>query len=319
MRVHRGFLCWGLFFVVLGLVPLSVQLGWIAPDQVSGLWRLWPLFLVAAGLGLLLRRTPLDGLGGLLAAVTGGLLLGGLLATGVGIGIACGPPAGATTVASRTGMLAPGSSVRLEVSCGRAMSTTVSGGQWQVSWGPGETDSPRIDAGPTRLDVAAPSGGGAVLGRFFGSLVELAVPRDVTRSVDLQVNAGTATLPLDGLSLDAVRVQSNASDVRLDLGASTAATLEAEVNVGSLRVGLPLVGLRSARMKANLAQLVICAPSQLPLRIVASGGLVGWDLPGLTRIADTYASPGFSDATGTTLVVSGNLSSVRLERGGTCR
>lgn len=319
MRIHRGFLCWGLFFVVLGLVPLSVQLGWVGHDQVTDLWRLWPLFLVAAGLGLILRRTPLDGLGGLLAAVTGGLLLGGLLATGVGIGIACGPSAGATTVAVRTGMLAPESGVRLEVSCGRASTTTVGGAQWQVAWGPGQADAPRIVAGPARLEVASPGGGGAVLGGLSGAVVEVAVPRDVTRSIDVQVNAGTATLPLDGLSLDDVRVQSNASDVRLDLGASAATRLDAEVNIGSLRVGLPLVGLRTARMEANLASLVICAPSQLPLRIVTSGGLVGWDLPGLTKIGDTYVSPGFSEGAGTTLVVSGNLSSVRLERGGTCR
>jgi len=319
MRIHRGFLGWGLFFVVAGLVPLSVQAGWIARDQVTGLWRLWPLFLVAAGLGLVLMRTRFAGLGGLLAAVTAGLMLGGVLATGVGVGIACGPPTGATTVASRTGTFAPGGDVSLDISCGRATAVSGGGAQWQVAWGPDEGSAPRIDVGPVHLGVASPAGAGSVPGGFSGSVIDVTVPRDVTRSVGLKVNAGSASFPLDGLALDDVHVQSNAADVRIDLGASTVGSLEAEVNVGSLRVGLPAEGLRTAHLQANLSQLVICAPPGLPLRVVTSGGLVGWDLPGLTKVGDAYASPGFSDGAGTTVVVSANLSGVRLERGGTCR
>ncbi len=319
MRIHRGFLGWGLFFVVLGLVPLSVQAGWVARDQVSGLWRLWPLFLIAGGLGLVLMRTRFAGLGGLLAAVTAGLMLGGLLATGAGIGIACGPPAGAATVASRTGTLVPGSSVSLDVSCGRATVTSVAGSQWQVAWGPHDNDAPRLDTGTAHLGVASPGRDGQVPGGFSGSIVDVAIPRDVTRSVAFQVNAGSASIPLDGLALDDVHVQSNAADTRIDLVESTVGTLEAEVNVGTLRVGLPAAGLRTARLQANLAQLVICAPPELALRVMASGALVGWDLPGLTKVGDAFVSPGFSDGTGTTVVVSGNLSNVRLERGGTCR
>ena len=319
MRIHRGFLGWGVFFVVLGLVPLAVRLGWVDRDLVSGLWRLWPLFLVAAGLGRVLRRTPLDGLGGVVAAATAGLMLGGLVATGAGIGIACGPPTGAGTVAAQTGTLAGAGTVSLEVSCGRATTSTAPGAQWTVAWGPGSKDAPRIDAGPNRLEVASPSGTGVLPGGFSGSVVDVAIPQDPTRTVDLRVNAGSASFPLDGLALDGVSVQTNAADVRVDLAGATVSSLQAEVNVGSLRVGLPLAGLRSAQLRANLAQLVVCAPAGLPLRIVTSGGLVAWDLPGLERVGDAYVSPGFSAGAGTTLVISGNLSGVSLDRGGTCR
>lgn len=319
LRIDRDFLGWGVFFLVLGLVPLSVQLGWVERDAVAGLWRLWPLFLVAGGLGLVLRRTRLQGLGGILAAATGGLLLGGLLATGVGIGIACGPPSGAKTVADRTGTLGPGSSVTLDVSCTRLTGGTTDGTGWRVAWGPSGADAPRIDAGPSRLGVSSPTGGSTVVGGFSGGLVEVSLPRAAVGSVRLQVNAGAATLPLDGVALDALQVQSNAADVRIDLGASTASSIRAEVNVGSLRLGLPLLPARSVQLHANLARLVICAPPQLGLRVVTSGGLAAWDLPGLTQVGDTYTSPGFSESTGTTVVVSGNLSSVGLDRGGECR
>ena len=60
MRVHRGFLGWGVFFVVFGLVPLSVRLGWVSGASLSSAWQLWPLFLVGAGVGLILRRTPFE-------------------------------------------------------------------------------------------------------------------------------------------------------------------------------------------------------------------------------------------------------------------
>lgn len=319
MRIDRHFLGWGVFFLVLGLVPLSVQLGWIPRDAVTGLWRLWPLFLVAGGLGLVLRRTRLEGLGGVLAAATGGLLLGGLLATGVGIGIACGPPSDATTVADRSGALDPGSGVDVDVSCTRLAGSTADGTEWRVAWGPSGGNAPRIDAAPARLVVRSPAGGGTVVSGLTGGLVDVRLPRAAVGSLRLQVNAGSAVLPLDGLVLDAVTVQSNAGDVRVDLGASTASSIQADVNVGSLRLGLPAAPVRSVQLHANLATLVICAPPQLGLRLVTSGGLAAWDLPGLTRVGDTYTSPGFSESAGTTVVVSGNLSRVGLDRGGGCR
>jgi hypothetical protein len=319
LRIDRGFLGWGVFFLVLGLVPLSVQLGWIDRDVVTGLWRLWPLFLVAGGLGLVLRRTRLAGLGGVLAAATGGLLLGGLLATGVGIGIACGPPSNAETVADRTGTLGPGGSVDVDVSCTRLTGGAVDGSGWRVAWGPSDADAPRVEAGASRLEVSNPTGGSVINTGLGGAVIDVSLPRAAVGSLRLQVNAGEATLPLDGLALGAVRVQANAADARLDLAASTASTIQAEVNVGSLRLGLPATPVRSVQLDANLARVVICAPPQLGVRLVASGGLASWDLPGLTKVGDTYTSEGFASASGTTVEISANLSSVSLDRGGACR
>ena len=77
MRIHRSLLGWGIFFILVVAVPLAFQAGWLTSDQVASAWTLWPLILVAIGLGLVLRRTPLDGLGGILVAGVFGIIVGG--------------------------------------------------------------------------------------------------------------------------------------------------------------------------------------------------------------------------------------------------
>ncbi len=137
VRIHRGFLGWGVFFIVLGLVPLSVRLGWVSGANLASAWQLWPLFLVGAGVGLILRRTPFEPVGGLIVAATGGLMLGSFLAIGPSIGVACAPAASKATVASESGTLGPGATVSLQAACARATASAGPGDAWTVAWGPG--------------------------------------------------------------------------------------------------------------------------------------------------------------------------------------
>ncbi len=84
MRVRRGYLGWGVFLILAGAVPLAVRSGYLSDDQIGRLWSLWPLILVGIGVGLILSRTPFAFVGGLIVAATVGLMVGGLLSTGVG-------------------------------------------------------------------------------------------------------------------------------------------------------------------------------------------------------------------------------------------
>src|SRR3990172_3207999 len=99
MRVDRRLLGWGVFFVLLGGVPLAVQSGVLDAGLTDQVVRLWPLIVIGIGLGIVLRLTSLAWLGGLVVAVTFGLLLGSLLAGGVeAYGGACiGTSAGEVT------------------------------------------------------------------------------------------------------------------------------------------------------------------------------------------------------------------------------
>jgi hypothetical protein len=319
VRVHRGFLGWGVFFIVLGLVPLADQLGWIPGVDLSQAWRLWPLFLIGAGVGLLLRRTPFEAVGGLIMAATGGLLLGSFLAVGPSLGVTCGPPGNASTVASQGGTLAPGSSVAIEAACARVNGRAAPGADWTVAWGPQADDSPRIAESGAGLVVANSGRTGTPFGGSAGSLWDVTVPAGVADRLTIEVDAGTARIPLDGLSLESAILQSNAADVRVDLGGSSVRRIDGEVNVGSLRIGLPRSGPANGRLGANLSSLVLCAPADLPLRLQTTGALVGWDVPGLSQNGNVWETPGFTAANGVTLRIEANLSSVRLEREGSCR
>jgi hypothetical protein len=84
MHLDRRLLGWGMFFIVAGAVPLLTRAGVLDP-QIVGRWpTIWPLLLIAWGLGLLLRRTPLEWLGGGMSAILFGLMAGGAIASGFG-------------------------------------------------------------------------------------------------------------------------------------------------------------------------------------------------------------------------------------------
>jgi len=88
MRVDRGRLNWGVFFIVLGAVSVAYHQGAVSSSALGEAWRLWPLILVGIGLGFVLSRTPAFFIGGTVVAVCLGLVFGSVLAVGPNIG--CG-------------------------------------------------------------------------------------------------------------------------------------------------------------------------------------------------------------------------------------
>ena len=84
MHVNRALLGWGVFFLVLGAVPLAVRYGVVDASAFDTAWQLWPLLLIGAGMGLVLARTRVAIVGGLVVAATAGLMVGGLVVNGIG-------------------------------------------------------------------------------------------------------------------------------------------------------------------------------------------------------------------------------------------
>ncbi len=109
MHVNRALLGWGVFFLVLGSVPLAVRYGLVDASAFDTAWQLWPLLLIGAGLGLVLARTRAAVVGGLVVAATAGLMVGGLVVNGVdefGGGFAsCGGGGSGTPFAEQRGTL----------------------------------------------------------------------------------------------------------------------------------------------------------------------------------------------------------------------
>ncbi len=79
MTINRRLLHWGLFFVTTGAVVLAITGGLVTADGIATAFRLWPVLVIALGVGVLLRRTRLNAAGGIVLAVVPGLVLGGVL------------------------------------------------------------------------------------------------------------------------------------------------------------------------------------------------------------------------------------------------
>ena len=80
MRVNRALLYAGVFVVALGAGLLLAGRWQLTTNDLIGVLGLWPLALIAVGLGIALRRTQLGLASGLFAAAVPGLVLGGVMA-----------------------------------------------------------------------------------------------------------------------------------------------------------------------------------------------------------------------------------------------
>ena len=201
MRLDRRFLSWGLFFIALGGVPLAVQQGWLDEDVASRAWQLWPLLVVAAGIGLLLRRTSLEPLGGLLASVTAGVMLGGLLAGGLrlrGCRRHLRRPGSGVRRRSRGPSWARTRVVRLELNCGDMHVTTAAGSGWTLAAPATKAVRPTVTATGDSLAIESRDRSGFFL--FGGSDRDewsaRAADRPDDRPRESAVNAGSAQFDL---------------------------------------------------------------------------------------------------------------------------
>ncbi|HEY4633914.1 MAG TPA: hypothetical protein VIH00_08375 [Candidatus Limnocylindrales bacterium] len=301
MHVDRNLLGWGVFFIVVGAVPLAVEAGIIGEVAIDRWWSYWPLILVGIGLSLLLSRTPLDGLGGLVLAGTFGLMVGGALAGGlVNVGGipsgVCGGSDGGTAFAPRSGELGDRARVGLKVDCGSLTVTTASGPAWTVSGTDEDGSGPHLESSPRRLEVRSDD----LPGMFLG-LTDLAValPTDANTDLELDVNAGSMTVDLAGASLDDVDLELNAGDATFDLrGVTTIGSVAVDVNAASVLVHLPAHSMRGA-IEVNAGSIDLCAPSGVGLRLDTGDSVLSshdYAAAGLVQSGSTWETPGYDTA-----------------------
>ena len=323
MRIDSRFLNWGVFFILLGLVPLAVQQGWIPDDAVSGWWRFWPLILIGIGVGLLLRHTAAHFLGGTLVAATCGLMFGSLVAAGVGgnIGFACDQNRPGTPFAGQSGTLSGNSAVELVMNCGNLVTTPNPGSGWSLTGSGPDGQVPRVTAEATQLTIKSPDED------FLKSLDSAAeswtvgLPVDQTRSVSATLNAGSARLGLGGLQLDSLSMTTNAGDTRIDLSSSALGSLSYTLNAGNTRIALPSSSL-SGSATVNAGNLGLCVPSGVGLRVQLSSFLASDNFAehGLVQSGSTWTSPGYDTATAKIdLSMTANAGTIELDPSGGCQ
>jgi len=326
MHLDRRLLGWGVFFILLGAVPLAVRANAIDPELVGRWPTLWPILFIGWGLGLLLRATAIDWLGSLIVAVTLGLMGGGRLASGFSGGptfSGCGTSTGQAFPASQ-GALASGGRLQIEFNCGTLDVNTTDGSSWSVSGVSRDGRAPVIeaDASGAKVSIKSPERGFD----FGGGRTEwtVAVPSSPHLDLGLTVNAGDGHVNLKGALVDGLSYTLNAGSLDLDLSGAEALPrdgLHGTVNAGRATVLLPTFD-GSLGLSLNAGSLTVCVPAGTPLEVHWSGTLASNDLDqvGLVRSGDNvWTTTGLdTSAAHVALEVSANAGSFSLKLGGSC-
>jgi len=302
MHVRRGFLGWGVFLILAGAVPLAVRAGYLTSDQIGRLWTLWPLILIGIGVGLVLGRTHFGFVGGLIVAATFGLMVGGLLSTGVSTfstGI-CSQTSGSTAFPARDGVLSVATSVELELDCGTVTVGVAPGNAWHVEGQDANGSGPAITSsdGQVRVKSRDTDRGPSWV---FGTREtwQVTLPDAPRLDFHLRLNAGEATVDLSRATLGAVGVQLNAGSATVDLtSAAAVGGIDFQLNAGSLGVSLPNVSTTGS-IEANAGSVRLCAPPGAALRLHTGQNIIAsYDYAGhgLVQDGSTWSTPGFDGA-----------------------
>lgn len=315
MRIHRGYLFWGIVFVLLGGIPLAERSGLIDAQRLSDVGRLWPLLLIAIGVAIVVARTRLSLLGTVAAALVIGGLAGSALAYGAGWALditdCTGGKTGTLERSSQNGTFSGPADVQLQLNCGvvdlQAGPLTTSLGGWSLDARTRDA-APAVSATGTSLRIESPEN---TARRQEWTLF---LPREDLRSISVEANAGAADLDVTGALLQSLSIQANAADTRIMAADADIASLDVQANAARSRITAG--GDGAILIEANASSVELCVPPTASLAITVKDG-VGLvtnldEVPGMTQGGDTWQRAGTG---GPSIVVQleGNLSTFTLD------
>jgi Domain of unknown function (DUF5668) len=315
MRIRRGLLFGGIFFITVGGLTLLVRSGVIDASRFDDVWQLWPLILVGFGIALILGRSRVALIGTIIAALTVGTIVGGAIASG-GDWIAavtdCGrPPFDQTT--SEVGGFSGPSTVDLSIRCGTLDLGTDPGAGWTFGAsyrGP----APVLHGTANELQIRVPEGSGT---RYQDWTISAGT--QTLSEVQIQANAATATITLAGAKLTALGLQANAGDLRLDGTNATIHGLDLQINAARARVTLD--GDASGDLQVNAGAIDLCVPADASLRFDVKDQITfATNLAdrGLTQDGTIWTRTGTEGGGTITLGIEGNAATLTLDPEGGC-
>ena len=317
MRVRRGLLFWGLFLISLGAVPLLVRTGAIDAATLAGTWRLWPVILIAIGIGLVAGRSQVAVVGTVIAAIILGTAAGAALATGGSwFGWLGDCSIGATTNAQidRSGTFQSPATVSIDQDCGNLRLSTQAGSDWSVH-GDYSGSPPVIAASGNQLDIRWPDRGPS-----RHQQLDVKFPSALS-DVDLHANAGSGTVDLSGARLASFIAEINAFDLSVDAGGASIDRMDLTMNAGRSRIILG-PGSVSGALSVNAGAIELCVPAGSQLRIRLSDQLTfahNLDDRGLVKSGGTWTRSGGDATSAIDLTVNGAAASFTLDPDGGCR
>jgi len=331
MTVRRGLLYTGVFLIAAGGVVLLAQAGVIDAEAVTRAVGLWPLAVIAVGVGLILRRTRARTAGGVIAAAAPGLLLGAMIvavpdmpnladmADLAGWSAPCGEANSDAAVTQRQGEFGGSASVDLSLACGELVVTTGPGNTWQFAAAPGSGNGAVESDAADRLSIRSANRRHSFAARDPGDTWQVLLPTGPTLDMAAEISAGKASLDLSGAHLGTLRLDVNAGDASLDLDGAAVSHLSVTVNAAKATVQLPATGDFTADLRVNAGSLQVCAPAGLGLRIRGDGSLATTTYNGLVRSGDTWESPSYpATEFHADVTVSANVGSVVINPQGGC-
>jgi hypothetical protein len=320
MRVNRRFLYWGVFLTAIGGVLVATDLGRVDSATIADALRLWPLALVAIGLGLALRRTRFSLPGGLLAAAIPGLVLGGGFAVVPRIAVDCGAGGAPATVATHQGIFNGPARVSVSSGCGALVVNTAPGDAWRLDAGNTAGREPIVTASARSLSIDAGGGEGWHLFDASYDAWRLTLPTTAIEDLSFVVNAGEGRIDLPGAQIGHLGLTTNAARTTVDLSGTAVTSLSGTVNAGLLSFLLPAAADVVGSMEVNAGALQVCVPDGLGLRVRHTGALSGISVAGRHQAGTDWQSPDYLSATHRADVnVNVNLGSVEIDPIGGCK
>ncbi len=319
MAVNRRFLYWGVFLLGMGGVMVAVDLYGVDAPLVAQLVQLWPLVLIAFGVGIVLRRTRFSLAGGMLAAAMPGLVLGGAFAAGPELANVCGGTE-PTAFAPLSGTFDGASSVDLRLSCGDLTVDTAPGASWLVRTGNSARIPAITNAAPQSLSVTSGQRSGPFPANRGRDVWQVTLP--TTTPIDLQarIDAGTARLGLGQAQLGDFGLTVDAAEAHVDLTGAALRQLSATLNAGATSLTLPADQDITGSISVNAGALKLCAPAGLGLRIDSTTTLGSARYPGLALNGSAWETADYATAVHRAdLTVTVNVGSVQLNPIGGCQ
>jgi hypothetical protein len=297
MRVNRRFIYWGVFLVALGGVLVAADLGAVDSSTLADALTLWPLALVAIGVGIVLRRTQLALPGGMLAAALPGLVLGGAIAAAPRLAVDCGIPTDTVAVTTTDGTFDGAANVRVTSGCGSLVVTTASGNRWSLDSGNTEGRQPVIRSSPNSLSIETGIRDGWGAFHAGRDTWNLTLPTSPIDDLTMDVNAGTGRIDLPGAQLGRLNVTTNAAETIVDVEDATLSGFDGSVNAGLLSVHLPASSDVSGSLEVNAGSLQVCTPAGVGIRISHEGVADAVTVGGLRQSGRQWQSPDYGSAT----------------------
>jgi len=320
MRINRTFLYWGIFLASIGGVLVAADVGGLDSGLIADGLRLWPLALVAIGVGIVARRTRYSLPGGMLAAALPGLVIGGGFAIVPRIALDCGAQSAVAAVAAHDGVFDGPARITITTGCGVLDVTTAPGSAWRFDDGNTAGRTAIVDATSRSLSIDSGRTDGLHLRGIGRDQWSITLPTTPIDELSFDVNAGQGTIDLSGTTIGDLAMTTNAAEAFVDLSGAAVTNLSATVNAGKLTFRLaPNVDIAGS-IDVNAAELEVCVPSDLGLRVHHAGALSGLTVDGRGQPGADWQTPNYSLATHRAdLAVDVNLGNVTINPIGGCK